>query len=142
MSRPTAQVLGLTRQRELVLRIITSSQAHMTANEIFAAAKAQLASVSFATVYNSLRYLKGAGHITEIQFGREGSRYDAVAERHDHALCTECGALVDVHIEVPQHLVRQAEESSRFRLESIEFMLRGKCPACLDNRGGAEGRAN
>jgi Fur family transcriptional regulator, peroxide stress response regulator len=121
----------LTRQREVVLRVIRENEQHLTAGEVFAHAKAKLPSISFATVYNSLRYLKDAGHISEIQFGNGASRYDAMTHRHDHALCTECGALVDIEMDLPRELVKRAAEYSRFKPESLEFTLRGKCPDCV-----------
>src|SRR5688500_7355780 len=101
MLKPVNQKLGLTPQREVVLRVIRDSKTHLTANEVFACAKAKLPTISFATVYNSLRYLKEAGHIGEIQFGNGASRFDAMTHRHDHALCTDCGALVDIDMELP-----------------------------------------
>ncbi|HEX9959471.1 MAG TPA: transcriptional repressor, partial [Pyrinomonadaceae bacterium] len=66
--------LGLTRQREVVLQVIRDAEEHPTANEVFDKAKQLLPSISFATVYNSLRYLKEAGHIAEIRFGNGASR--------------------------------------------------------------------
>ncbi|MBV9215869.1 MAG: transcriptional repressor [Acidobacteria bacterium] len=133
--------LGLTPQREVVLKVIRASEGHLTANEVFAAAKEKLPTISFATVYNSLRYLKEAGHIGEIRFGNGASRYDALTERHDHALCTECGTLVDIEMELPQGLVEKAAEFSKFEPESIEFTLRGKCPKCSGAEYGAQLRA-
>ena len=125
--------LGLTKQREIVLRVIRESERHLTASEVFSAAKDRLPSISFATVYNSLRYLKDAGHIAEIQFGNGASRYDRTTHRHDHALCTKCGKLVDIDLNLPPGLVRQAERESEFKSESIEFTLRGICPDCADS---------
>ena len=122
--------LGLTKQREVVLQVICDSEQHLTANEVFISAKALFASISFATVYNSLRYLKEAGHIAEIRFGNGASRFDRMTSRHDHALCTKCGKLVDIEMELPPELVKQAERESKFRTESIEFTLRGICPGC------------
>ena len=124
------QELGLTKQREVVLQVIRDSHTHLTANEVFVAAKDMLPSISFATVYNSLRYLKEAGHIAEIQFGNGASRFDRMTDRHDHALCTRCGKLVDIEMDLPPQLVRQAERASKFKTESVEFTLRGICPDC------------
>src|SRR5688500_4382626 len=124
------QESGLTKQRDVVLRVIRASDQHMTANEVFVAARVSLSSISFATVYNSLRYLKDAGHIAEIQFGNGASRYDRMTQRHDHALCTKCGKLVDIEMDLPAELVKQAERESKFKTESIEFTLRGVCPDC------------
>jgi Fur family peroxide stress response transcriptional regulator len=123
--------LGLTKQREVVLRVIREADAHLTANEVFTAAKDLLPTISFATVYNSLRYLKEAGLIAEIQFGNGASRFDRMTERHDHAICTRCGKLVDIEMELPAEFVTRATRVSNFKPESIEFTLRGLCPDCV-----------
>ena len=122
--------LGLTKQREVVLHVIRMEEEHLTANEVFDKAKQLLPSISFATVYNSLRYLKDAGHIAEISFGNGASRFDSMTSRHDHAICTKCGTLVDMEIELPKEIVSFAEKFSKFKLESIELTLRGLCPNC------------
>jgi Fe2+ or Zn2+ uptake regulation protein len=122
--------LGLTKQREVVLQVIREAEKHLTANEVFDEAKRLLPTISFATVYNSLRYLKDAGHICEIQFGNGASRFDRKTERHDHALCVKCGKLVDMDLELPPELVAMAAQFSSFKPESLELTLRGLCPEC------------
>ena len=123
--------LGLTRQREVVLRVIRDAHEHLTANEVFGRAKDLLPTISFATVYNSLRYLKDAGHIAEISFGNGASRFDRITHRHDHAICTSCGRLVDIEMDHPAEIMRKAARQSKFKPESIEFTLRGLCPDCV-----------
>jgi len=122
--------LGLTRQREVVLTVIREAHEHLTANEVFARAKVILPSISFATVYNSVRYLKEAGYIAEVQFGNGASRFDRMTSRHDHAICTKCGKLVDIEMDVPDEIVKRAAKYSKFKPESLEFTLRGLCPDC------------
>src|SRR6188768_862651 len=125
--------LGLTRQREVVLRAVRESCEHLTANQVFARSQELLPSISFATVYNSLRFLKDAGHIAEIHFGNGASRFDGMTHRHDHAICTKCSKLVDIEMELPKKLVKKAAKYSKFKPESIEFTLRGLCPDCADS---------
>jgi Fur family peroxide stress response transcriptional regulator len=122
----------LTPQREAVLQVIRESENHMTASEIFAAARAVLPSISYATVYNSLKYLKDAGLVHEISFGNGASRYDRETERHDHAICTSCGKLVDFDLTVTKDVVRAAARKTRFLPESIHLTLRGLCPDCRE----------
>lgn len=122
--------LGLTKQREVVLQVIREENEHLTANEVFDKAKQLLPGISFATVYNSLRYLKEAGLIAEIGFGNGASRFDSMTSRHDHAICTKCGKLVDMEIDLPAELMKFAAEFSRFEPESFELTLRGICPDC------------
>ena len=130
MNETAIQDLGLTKQREVVLQVIRDAETHLTANEVFVNAKTLLPSISFATVYNSLRYLKEAGYIAEIQFGNGASRFDRMTSRHDHAICTKCGKLVDIEMEHPQELVERAAAISNFKPEFLEFTLRGICPEC------------
>ena len=132
MAFVVTQELGLTRQREVVLQVIREAEEHLTANEVFVNAKALLPSISFATVYNSLRFLKDAGHIAEISFGNGATRFDRITSRHDHALCTKCGKLVDIEMDHPAELVENAAKISNFKPESLEFTLRGICAGCVE----------
>ena len=75
----------LTPQREAVLQAIRTRDDHPTANEIFEAARAILPTISYATVYNSLRYLRETGLVREIRFGEGATVMDGITERHDHA---------------------------------------------------------
>ncbi len=122
--------LGLTKQREVVLQVIREAHDHLTANEVFEHSKGLLPTISFATVYNSLRFLKDAGHIAEVQFGNGASRFDKTVSRHDHAICNKCGKLVDLELDFPSTLVQSAAAASQFEPESLEFTLRGVCPDC------------
>jgi Fur family transcriptional regulator, peroxide stress response regulator len=121
---------GLTPQRQAVLQEIRAREDHPTAGEVFEGARKRLSSISFATVYNSLRYLKEAGLIHEIRFGDGASRYDRETDRHDHAICTCCGKLVDFDLPQCGDLLRVAARKSRFKPESVHLTLRGVCPDC------------
>ena len=123
--------LALTKQRHSVLRVIRRSEKHLTATEVFEDARRLLPGISFATVYNSLRYLKKEGLIGEIRLGTDANLYDRKLSPHDHAICTKCGKLVDVEMEHPQELVNRAARISKFRPQSLEFTLHGICPDCV-----------
>ena len=120
----------LTRQRGAVLRVIRERDDHPTANEIFQAARAIMPAISYATVYNSLRYLRSEGLVREINFGNCASRYDRVTERHDHAICTACGKLVDFDLAEAAELIRAAARKSHFKAQSVHLTLTGLCPDC------------
>jgi Fur family ferric uptake transcriptional regulator/Fur family peroxide stress response transcriptional regulator len=121
---------GSTKQRQAVLQVIRGSEEHLTANEVFEKARSVLPGISFATVYNSLRYLKQEGFIGEVRFGTDATRFDRRLTRHDHALCNNCGKLVDLELNIPDELLRAAAKRSKFKPESIELTLRGSCPEC------------
>src|SRR5215207_5402194 len=114
---------SLTPQRRAVFQVVSESAEHLTAGEIYEAARRLLPTISFATVYNSLKYLKEAGLLREISFGKGSSRYDRETARHDHAVCTCCGRLVDFDLTVGSDLVRAAVRRTRFKPESIHLTL-------------------
>lgn len=120
----------LTPQREAVWQAVRESNSHLTASEVYEASRQILPTISFATVYNSLRYLKDNGYISEIQFGNGASRYDAMTGRHDHALCVTCGKLVDIELELSDELMNLAARYSNFEPQSIQFTLKGLCENC------------
>lgn len=122
--------LGITKQRQAVLKVIRDSQEHLTANQVFDKARDVLPGISFATVYNSLRYLKQEGLIGEVRFGTDASRYDRTLTRHDHAVCNGCGKLIDIDLPIPDDLLKKGERLSKFKADSIEVVLRGRCPEC------------
>ena len=124
----------LTPQRETVLQVIRESQNHRTASEIFEAARRLRPTISYATVYNSLRFLKDAGLIREIHFGNAASRYDRETGRHDHAMCTRCGRLVDFDLDLSNELMRAAARRSGFKAETVHLTLHGLCPDCRSRR--------
>ena len=121
---------ALTPQRRAVLDVVLESGEHLTANEIFEAAHRRLPTLSFATVYNSLKYLRDAGLLREINFGKGSSRYDRETGRHDHAICSRCGRLVDFDLPETPQMLRAAARRSRFKPESIHLTLVGVCPDC------------
>ena len=123
----------LTPQRDAVFQVIREREDHPTASDIFEAARRRLPGISYATVYNSLRYLKEAGLVREICFGDSASRYDRETERHDHAICDCCGKLVDFHLPETAALMQAAARKSKFKAQSVHLTLRGICPDCKES---------
>jgi Fur family peroxide stress response transcriptional regulator len=122
----TKQKPKLTPQREAIFQVIQERDDHPTASDIFEAARLRLPGISYATVYNSLRYLKEAGLVYEIKFGDSASRYDRETDRHDHAICK----LVDFDLPDAAKLMQAAARKSRFQPQSVHLTLRGRCPDC------------
>lgn len=134
LSTKPIQETGLTRQRRVVFDVVRSGDHHPTAAEVFEAARKSLPGISFATVYNSLRYLKEQGMVREIAFGNGASRYDRETDRHDHAICSVCGKLVDFDLPGTVALIGAAARASRFQAESVHLTLVGRCPKCRDSK--------
>jgi Fur family peroxide stress response transcriptional regulator len=120
----------LTPQRRAVLAAIQNSHAHLSASEIWERARELQPRISFATVYNAVRYLCDAGLLLHTPFGDGASLYDARTDRHDHALCTRCGRIVDFAAPFVKDIAERAARETGFTVSEICVTLRGACPDC------------
>lgn len=108
---------------------------HLTAQEIYEAVRIVRPQIGVATVYRILHQLVAQGTIKEIgasDIGGEAARYDGRVSRHDHAVCTNCGVLLDIPVEVPvsTDALQAAAEATGVILTSHEVRLYGLCLSC------------
>jgi Fur family transcriptional regulator, peroxide stress response regulator len=122
----------LNSSAQAVLDIVRAAQNHPTALEIYEEVKRVRPRMGLASVYRILHHLVELGYVKEIERSEEGYRYDGHVSRHDHAICTVCGALLDVPVEVsvPQEVLQAAARATGIELSSHEVRLYGLCPAC------------
>jgi len=73
--------------------------------------------ISLGTVYRNLSVLKDEGIVREIYGSDRRAHYDAVTTQHAHFICSECGAIGDVH-NLPELDWRAARSSSVARSPS------------------------
>ena len=88
--RPTRQRLALAE-----LLIGDGHDRHVTAESLFEAASRAGASVSLATVYNTLRSFTDAGLMAEITVDGTRSYFDTRTDDHAHFFWEESGDLID-----------------------------------------------
>jgi Fur family peroxide stress response transcriptional regulator len=127
----------MTPQRRAVFDALAGSGGHPTAAEIYARVQRTRPGLAYATVYNALHALVQWGVVLHLNFGGSASRYDARTERHDHALCVDCGALVDVAAAPPSPAALKAAAASGFSLQGHHTQFFGLCPSC--SKGRADG---
>ena len=120
----------MTPQRRAILDVIQASDKHPTAAQIYAQVKAAHPRVAFGTVYKALDLLSRTGQILQLEFGDGASRYDRRTDRHDHAVCTGCGKFVDVDVQLPAGLDRDASHASGFDISQHTTRFLGLCPEC------------
>ena len=85
----------MTKQKKLILDILSSSGCHPTAEWIYQEARKVLPDISLGTVYRNLRSLKEEGKIQELNYGKAFSRFDYNPGRHCHFICDICGQVFD-----------------------------------------------
>ncbi len=122
----------LNANAQAVLCVVQAAKNHPTALEVYEAVKKAKPRMGLASVYRILHHLVEQGYIKNLSYGDESCRYDAQTSRHDHAVCTECGALLDLPLEVSlsQQVLQNAAQAAGIELGSHEVRLYGRCASC------------
>jgi Fe2+ or Zn2+ uptake regulation protein len=77
-----------------------------------------------------VHYLCDEGLLVEVPFGNGASLYDARTDRHDHALCTGCGTIVDYDCTLAPTVAAQAAQATGFANPDVRVIVTGLCPTC------------
>lgn len=122
----------LNKNARAVLAVVRASTSHPTAQEIYEEVRHTRPKIGLATVYRILHQLSQQGVIKVWGYGSESARYDARTHRHDHAFCTQCGALLDVpvEIELSREILEQAARATGIEMGSHEVRIYGRCQSC------------
>lgn len=122
----------LNANSKAVLDVVREASNHPTALEIYEIVKARRPKIGVASVYRILHSLSEQGYIKELGRSDESCRYDSQVSRHDHAVCTNCGTLLDVPVEItlPVDVLEAAARAAGIELGSHEVRLYGKCSTC------------
>jgi Fur family transcriptional regulator, peroxide stress response regulator len=120
--------LKLTPQRLAVLEYLEGNTGHPSAQEIYAAVSEKFPTMSFATVYNTLRALKKGDRVTELSIDAGRKRFDPNTEAHHHLICVECRKIVDVFREFDLDLPQGEKQGFEISTNHVDFY--GVCPEC------------
>ena len=119
-----------TKQREHIFALLLEKRDHPTADEVYARARADMPTISLATVYNCLETLVETKLIRQVNFEREPTRYCPNLTQHAHFYCRESGEIVD--IELSDQLVDELMKvlPKGFSAQHIDIAYDGKCNCC------------
>lgn len=120
----------MTRQRQLVLETLQASDDHPTAAVVFQRVRRRYPGIAYATIYNALRWWVERGVLREFTFGNAATRYDRNHDRHDHAICTCCGTMLDVEVRLPKKVFDDVRRRTGLRVASHHVQFLGLCPVC------------
>lgn len=126
----TASGHRFTSQRAEVFRVLSDSESHPTADEIFTSVRAAIPDISLATVYKALETLVSCGLARKLFCGIGPARYDRRTDAHHHARCVSCGAVVDVEGGAEDVRIESVGASDGFEVIDVRLELIGYCRTC------------
>ena len=125
--------LVLTPQRLAVFRHLAAAPGHPSAEELYAAVRRELPTLSLATVYKTLERLASVGVVRRVSRAGARSRWDAGLESHHHLVCIECGDVSDVfdtRLDDVQRRARALAGRRGFEVTSHVVDIFGRCATC------------
>ena len=129
----------LTPQRLAMLRILSKSTGHPSAEQIYEQIKADYPTTSRATIYKTLSLLKNMGEVFELTFASEGSRYDGNKPYpHPHVICTKCNQILDPELEAVAGIAQEIARQTGYRITHQQVNFFGLCPRCQKERQSPE----
>lgn len=116
-----------SKQRDLILKIVTESKMHPTAEDIYNECRKHIFNISLGTVYRNLNMLVNLNKIIRIS-GVDGMDHFDKIEEHHHFICEKCNKIIDVYnLVLPKYdLVLENKVTSKI------IIFKGICKDCLN----------
>ena len=132
--------LKATSQRIALLKLLSTTEAHFDAEEIYLQLKRGQKNVSRATVYRSLEALVMQNLVSKLDFGDGRMRYErskGTDEHHDHLICEGCGKVVEFfNLEMEAQQIFICEQHD-FTPTTHTMHIYGICPDCRKTKVSA-----
>ncbi len=121
----------VTPQRLAVLRVLSESDDHPSAERIYEKVKIDFPTTSLATVYKTITLLKGLDEVLELGFPDAGNRYDGNKPfPHPHVICIKCRKIMDPELINLDDLVKKMSEKTGYNILYHRLDFFGVCSKC------------
>jgi Fur family peroxide stress response transcriptional regulator len=124
--------LKLTHQRMEIFRELARSDDHPDAMRIYSRVRRRMPSISFDTVYRTLRTFEEEGMISMVGVWGDRQKFDAKSDKHHHFVCVECGAILDMSDPEIDNLAIPREAFKVGVPRSLHVEVRGRCAKCAE----------
>lgn len=123
----------ITRQRDLIARVVLLSEDHLSVDAIRRQLKETGERVGTATVYRTLDLLVQSGLVRAHEFGEGFKRYEPMPgqDDHEHLICERCGRVVEFANERLERMLPVLADEHGFQHRRHRVEVYGVCHACL-----------
>jgi Fur family ferric uptake transcriptional regulator len=121
----------MTPQREMIIAALTSSDHHITAEEIFESLHERTRALNIATVYRTLDLLVEEGLVCRTDLGGDRVYYAPLRHGpHIHLVCRHCGQVIEVDYSQIAPLKKRLQEQYGFAADLKHVSFFGICETC------------
>jgi Fe2+ or Zn2+ uptake regulation protein len=129
----------VTRQRQLVMRVLQDNPGHLEVEAVYALAKASDPNISLPTVYRTLAVLKEMGLVEDHALGEDHAHFEAAPETpHYHFTCQKCGRVIEFDAPQVMQVAQALSEREGLQVTKAHLLLSGYCAKC--RKGGTHAK--
>ena len=131
----------MTMGRDAILAVLTQSDEHLSAEDIYLQVHQTCPSVGLTTVYRTLEVLVGMGLVHKLDFGDGRARYELAAGpdkegHHHHLVCTQCRRVInytdfiDEEVDLLTKTQQGLAKKYHFHITDHVIQFYGRCESC------------
>jgi Fur family transcriptional regulator, ferric uptake regulator len=119
-----------TTRRAIIASLLDAPDHHVTAQALAERVQVAHPDIHASTVYRTLDTLAELGVVEHTHLGHGATVYHLTDERHHHLVCEQCGAVVEVPLDVFDPLVTELRADYGFEVHPEHVALVGRCRDC------------
>ena len=119
-------------QRNSIKKMLHGRTDHPTAADIYKEIQKEYPNISLGTVYRNLKLMQELGEIKAVLCNDDSVHYDANISPHYHHICTKCGAVHDIPMQVIGAIDELSQRFTEDLIDSHEMSFYGICRDCRE----------
>jgi Fur family ferric uptake transcriptional regulator len=131
----------LTTSREAILHVLSQTDEHLSAEDIYMNVHRRYPAIGLTTVYRTLDILVQMGIVFKFDFGDGRARYELTEhftdkKHHHHLICNKCSRIIDYtdfiddELELLDKTEKALTEKHNFQITGHMMQFYGLCEAC------------
>jgi Fur family transcriptional regulator, ferric uptake regulator len=120
----------VTPARRALVTALLEARSHVTADDLAERVHAAHPDVHRSTIYRTLDALERLGVVDHVHLGHGRAVYHLADELHQHLVCEECGAVIEVPDALFDDLSTRLRKRYGFTVRPHHFAVLGRCRAC------------
>jgi Fe2+ or Zn2+ uptake regulation protein len=120
----------VTHQRQVIYQALIGMHDHPSPEAVYEQVRADIPSISLATVYKTIHTFLEAGLIQEVSIHHGTLRIEANREPHHHLICSECRAVSDLDEALISPIRIKGKLPKGFEVRKFTLDVIGLCAGC------------
>jgi len=102
---------------------------HVSIEDLYETMLRKFNSISLATIYKNINIMIENAFIQEVKIPNQKSVYELTKEAHSHLVCSNCGMVEDITLDLTA-LNNTAAEKTNFQIQKADLVFSGLCKNC------------